>query len=135
MLYGDLCQAKRSVGRQKKRFKDCLKVSLKNLDINLSSWESLALNRSNWRSKLTTGARAAETRHTAEAERKRAARKVRATSTSTAVRYPHVSHLWAGLQGPDWPHQSPPDPQSQIIHLRTKSWSSSTPKDGHPGFM
>ncbi|KAL8609651.1 hypothetical protein ACOMHN_049731 [Nucella lapillus] len=34
---------------------------------------------------VTTGAHAAETRRTAEAQRKRAARKVRATSTSTAV--------------------------------------------------
>ncbi|KAL8590160.1 hypothetical protein ACOMHN_010355 [Nucella lapillus] len=66
-------------------FKDCLKESLKDLDINLSSWESLALDPSNWRNKLTTGARAVETRHTAEADRKRAARKARATSTFTAA--------------------------------------------------
>lgn len=45
--------------------------------------------------------------------------------------HPRVSHMWAGLLGLDWPHQSPPDPQSQIFHLTLKSWSSSTPNDEH----
>ncbi|XP_078265975.1 uncharacterized protein LOC144599125 isoform X3 [Rhinoraja longicauda] len=38
-----------------------------------------------WRSKLTTGACAAENRRTAEAQKKRTLRKARATSTSTAA--------------------------------------------------
>ncbi|KAL8619270.1 hypothetical protein ACOMHN_056914 [Nucella lapillus] len=56
----DSYQDKRSVRRPKKRSKDCPKVSLKDLDINLSSWQSLALDCSNWRSKLPTEARAAD---------------------------------------------------------------------------
>lgn len=85
LLYGELCQGKRSVGGQKKRFKDSLKASLKNLGFELNSWESLALDRPQWRSKLTIGASAAEARRTTEAQMKRAARKARATSTSIAV--------------------------------------------------
>ena len=85
LLYGELCQGKRSVGGQKKRFKDCLKASLNDLDINISSWEPLALDRSTWRTKITTGVHAAEKRRTAEAQRKRAARKSRAASTSTTA--------------------------------------------------
>ena len=37
MLCGELCEDKRSVGGQKKRFKDCLKVSLKDININLDT--------------------------------------------------------------------------------------------------
>ena len=85
LLYGELCQGKCSVGGQKKRFKDCLKVSLKDLNINLNTWESLAMDRPTWRSKITTGARSAEEKRTAEAQRKRTARKSRANSTSIAA--------------------------------------------------
>ncbi|CAJ0933545.1 unnamed protein product [Ranitomeya imitator] len=45
LLYGELCQGKRAVGGQKKRYKDCLKVSLKNLEVNTNEWEELALER------------------------------------------------------------------------------------------
>ena len=85
LLYGELCEGKRSVGGQKKRYKDSLKASLKDMDISVSSWEQLATNRTAWRTKVSTGARAAEKRRTAEAQRKRAARKARAASTSTAA--------------------------------------------------
>ena len=45
LLYGELCQGKRSVGGQKKRFKDCLKASLKSQNIDLNTWETLAQDR------------------------------------------------------------------------------------------
>lgn len=74
-----------SVGGQKKCFKDCLKEAFKDLDINPSSWESLAQDSPAWRSKVTTGAYAAKYQQTTEPQRKRATRKGRATSTSTAA--------------------------------------------------
>lgn len=80
LLYRELYQGKRSVGGQKKRFKDCLKTSLKDLDIDINTWETLALDHPTWRSRNTAGVRAAETR-----QRKRAVRKAWASSTSTAV--------------------------------------------------
>lgn len=70
LLYRELYQGKRSVGGQKKRFKDCLKTSLKDLDIDINTWETLALDHPTWRSRNTAGVRAAETR-----QRKRAVRK------------------------------------------------------------
>ena len=85
LLYGELQRGKRSVGGQKKRYKDCLKASLKSFGVNLNSWELLACDRANWRSQITSGASAAEKRRTAEAQRKRAERKARAASTSTDV--------------------------------------------------
>ena len=74
-----------SVGGQKKCFKDCLKEALKDLDINPSSWESLAQDCPASHSKVTTRANAAKYQQTTEPQRKRATRKDRATSTSTAA--------------------------------------------------
>ena len=43
LLYGQLKEGKRSVGRQKKRYKDTLKESLKDFKIEPSSWEKKSL--------------------------------------------------------------------------------------------
>jgi hypothetical protein len=85
MMYGELCEGKRSTGGQKKRYKDTLKTSLKSLDIELQSWESLAQDRTLWRSKIKNGARTAEAKHITDAESKRAARKARTTAASTTT--------------------------------------------------
>ena len=45
LLYGELCIGKRTAGGQKKRYKDGLKATLKSLDINVNTWESLAKDR------------------------------------------------------------------------------------------
>jgi len=83
LLYGELSKGKRSVGGQKKRYKDSLKVFVKSFGICDNMWESLAKNRSAWRAGITNGARDAEDRRLNEAEMKRTARKARAGSTST----------------------------------------------------
>lgn len=44
---------------------------------------------------------------------------------------PHMSCLGEYLQGPDWPHQSSPNPQFPFINLKLKLCSSSTLKDKH----
>ncbi|KAK7116095.1 uncharacterized protein [Littorina saxatilis] len=82
LLCGELCLGKRAVGGQKKRFKNTLKASLKNLDIQVDSWEELAQDRSIWRSLIHTGAQTAEERKTHIAEQKRTLRKTRAASTT-----------------------------------------------------
>ena len=83
LFYGELSMGKRSVGGQKKRFKDSLKVSVKDFGMCDNTWESLAKNRTMWRAGITSGACDAEDRRLVEAEKKRAARKARAGSTST----------------------------------------------------
>ena len=85
LLYGELCQGKRSVGGQKKRFKDCLKASFKSLGIDHNTWETLAKDRPAWRGKLSPGSSAAEARRIKEAQTKRAVRKARAASTATSA--------------------------------------------------
>ena len=56
LFYGELSEGIRKVGGQKKRFKDSLKVSLKNFSINTDSWETLAADRPTWCSLITHGA-------------------------------------------------------------------------------
>ena len=91
LLYGELCYVKRSVGGQKKRFKDTLKKTLTSFNIDVTNWEVCAQDRPLWRSMIHTGARTAETNRIAEAQKKRAARKARLYSpniASTGPTYP-----------------------------------------------
>ena len=83
LLYGELSQWKRKAGGQKKRFKDSLKVSLKDFNIDPETWETLASDRPSWRSTIASGATAAESERTQSAEQKRLMRKTRATSTNS----------------------------------------------------
>ena len=68
-----------------KMFQRLHKEALKDLDINPSSWESLAQDCPAWCSKVTTRANAAKYQQTTEPQRKSATHKGRATSTSTAA--------------------------------------------------
>ena len=67
LLYGELCYGKRSVGGQKKRFKDTLKKTITSFNIDVTNWEVCAQDRPLWRSMIHTGARTAETHRIAEA--------------------------------------------------------------------
>jgi len=80
LFYAELKTGKRSHGGQKKRYRDTLKASLKNFDIDTESWESMALDRSTWRSHIKSGAVSYEQKRTREAEAKRGRRKSRSTS-------------------------------------------------------
>ena len=84
LLYGELCYGKRLVGGQKKRFKDTIQTTLTRFNIDVTNWEVCAQDRSMWRSIIHTGARIAETNRIAEARKKRAARKARFYSTTSA---------------------------------------------------
>ncbi len=84
LLYGDLCIGKRSVGGQRKRFKDTLKTSLKSFSIDTSTWEQLAVNRTTWRELISKGCQAAEdSRRTVETQQKQELCKARVASTSS----------------------------------------------------
>ena len=45
LLYGELCYGKRSLGGQKKRFKDTLKKTLTSFNIDVTNWEVCAQDR------------------------------------------------------------------------------------------
>ena len=53
----------------RKRYKDSLKVSVKDFGICDNSWETLAKDRSAWRAGITSGAHSAEARRLDEAEK------------------------------------------------------------------
>ena len=55
-LYSELVTGRRSIGGQKKRFKDHLKASIKKFDMNPATLEADASNRSSWRTLVHDGA-------------------------------------------------------------------------------
>ena len=84
LLFGELADGKRLVGGQKKRFKDTLKASLKSFDIDINTWDKVAVDRPTWRSLTQKGCQIHEERRTAGAKKKRELRKSRAASSSTS---------------------------------------------------
>ena len=84
LLYGELTQGKRSLGRPKLRFKDTLKAALKSSDIPLTSWEQIADDRPAWRAAVKTGVTGFEVRRTAEKEQRRQRRKDSASSQASS---------------------------------------------------
>ena len=85
LLYGELASGKRKAGGQKKRFKDCLKASLKGLNIDHDSWESQAVDRESWSSTIVKAAQDAEKLRIEEQQSQRIARKTRLASLPTTV--------------------------------------------------
>lgn len=77
LLYGELATGQRPRGRPKLRFKDVCKDTLRNLQIDPTTWEHTAADRSAWRSTVRTGAAAHEERIRAEWELKRQRKKER----------------------------------------------------------
>jgi len=80
ILYGELCNGARKVGRPLLRYKDTIKRDLKAVKINANSWEDTATNRDIWRHQLKTQVLAAEESERDRATSKRTARKLRATT-------------------------------------------------------
>ncbi|VDL91098.1 unnamed protein product [Schistocephalus solidus] len=72
----------RRQGGQVRRYKDTLKTSLKQLQINTESWEDLARKRSAWRRTVKAGAAIYEANRINAAKTKRAARKSPAPRTN-----------------------------------------------------
>ena len=77
LLYGELAQGSRTAGRPVLRFKDVAKRDLKDADIDIDIWETLAADRQAWRNIIHMGKRVAENRRRSELEEKRRQRKSR----------------------------------------------------------
>lgn len=96
LFYGELSQGKRNAGGQKKRYKDCLRTSLKDFDISPQSWESRAAKRSAWRCVISLGADRAENQRMTHDQQKRKRRKERAAGSQpadTAFTYPECGRV------------------------------------------
>ncbi|KAK3885559.1 hypothetical protein Pcinc_008347 [Petrolisthes cinctipes] len=118
LLFGELCQGKRSVGGQRKRFKDSLKTSLKDFSIRTGSWETLATDHLTWRSHIQQGAKRAEEERTKKAEKKNELRKARAASVTDTAPTHMCPTCGRGFH----------TRISLISHLRTHRSGSSTEK-------
>ncbi|VDL99768.1 unnamed protein product [Schistocephalus solidus] len=84
LFYGDVATGARRQGGKKRRYKDTLKKSLKQLQINPVIWEDLARNRPAWKMIVKTAAAIYEANRIAAAKAKRAARKSPAPPIKTA---------------------------------------------------
>ena len=79
-------EGKRKVGGKNKRYKDSVKVTLNELNINVENREALAADCPAWRSAVSSSARLAENKRIQESKTKRAIRKVQAASAvSTGI--------------------------------------------------
>ena len=112
IFYGELQKGKRSLGGQKKRFKDTLKSSLKSFAISPDTWEAVAQDRTTWRSSTRKGAVTYEAARKVTAEQRRQTRKTReANPTNEAnILCPHCSRSYRARIG-------------LISHLRTHKQS------------
>eukprot|EP00745_Piridium_sociabile_P007473 TRINITY_DN1490_c1_g1_i7.p1 TRINITY_DN1490_c1_g1~~TRINITY_DN1490_c1_g1_i7.p1 ORF type:complete len:702 (-),score=160.58 TRINITY_DN1490_c1_g1_i7:112-2217(-) len=88
LLYGELCQGKRSHGGQRKRYKDTLKATLKGCGLDPETWEMDSQHRSNWRNAVRRGVREYENFRISDAEQRRQLRKSRASSSSSPCSQP-----------------------------------------------
>ena len=79
VFFGELQVGKRPQCGHKKRYKDALKVSLKDFNLPTESWEQIALDRVKWRCLIGKGADDYEAKRIYEAERKRKARAKRSS--------------------------------------------------------
>ena len=101
LLFGELQNGKRSLGGQRKRFKDTLKVSLKSFGIEPASWEQTASDRVTWRAAIHHGASWHEDNAKSAAERRRKERKDRAFQPPAAatIPCPHCSRTFKAQIG------------------------------------
>ena len=119
LFYGELQQGKRSQGGQKKRFKDCLRSSLKAFSFNVDTWEVTARDRARWRSAVHSGSLQCEARRATLAKQKRAARKACAKDPQLPATFPCPScgRLFRARIG-------------LTSHLRTHPPAATTPGSG-----
>ena len=107
VFYSQLAHGKRKLGAPKKRYKDALKSTLKDCDIDSQRWEALAADRLQWRRAVHLGCRRFEELRLARAAEKRVRRKERedrTTSTQmhqTPVTRP-VSSMRSALLAREW---------------------------------
>ena len=83
ILYGELRDGARRVGRPQLRFKDVCKRDMKGAQINADTWEALAKDRDTWHHKVKEGVHRAEQTVRNQMASKGTARKERAASTRT----------------------------------------------------
>ena len=93
LFYGELPIGKRPRNRPKKRFRDCLKDSLKAVNINISDWELAAKDRCTWRASIHNGCNNFEKERLEKSKIKRAVRKGNLDAIPPELRVQHVCNI------------------------------------------
>jgi hypothetical protein len=99
IFYSELAIGARSHGGQRKRFKDTLKVRLRQCDINIDTWETECLDRDSWRGKIHQGAANHESNRISVAQRKRSERKARLETGAADIPCPHCTRFFRARIG------------------------------------
>ena len=105
IFYGELVKGKRSQGGQRKRYKDCLKSTLKLCNIDVDNWERIARDRKSWLKVVSSG----PARRISDAETKRCLRKSRQQDLQSAVLNPELTCSQCGRRFHTRVHQNPRD--------------------------
>ena len=87
LLYGELSQGKRAIGRPKLRYSDVLKRDMRAIDMDTESWETLANDRTKWRTALTQHLARGEEKLLNAAAVKRGRRKERSSPSTAETAY------------------------------------------------
>ena len=87
ILYGELREGVRHVGRPLLRYKDVIKRDLRSALIDTSAWEDIAKHRDTWRQSVKVGVSKAKANARVQATCKRASRKDRAASARDSTRH------------------------------------------------
>ena len=85
LMYGELTNAPRKVGRPLLRYKDKLKSNLKALDIDLRGWEEVSKQRDQWRFQTHSKVNAFEQQRIQKMKQSRLQRKLRSHSVSSPL--------------------------------------------------
>ena len=97
LLFGELIEGKRSIGGQKKHFKDTLNAFLKDFSIDPNVWENLASDRASWHNAVHHGPASYDSQWTSHAIMKRAEHKAKAAcALADSVEHvcPHCGRLF-----------------------------------------
>lgn len=96
ILYGELLQGRRPLGRPKKRLKDLFKTTLTRSGIQHTTWEAIACNRTTWQIAISSGADKLERDRAAAAEEKRHRRtdRMHAQKPPPAIQCPNCDRLF-----------------------------------------
>lgn len=122
LRFGGLSAGKHLHGGQKKHYKD---TSLKSLDIDMTTQETLAQNCSTWHGLVHQGCQLYEVRQTAEAQIKRELHKSRAISATTPVST-CLLNMCQDIQCMNWPNQSSSDTAHLALTWLHRWWRSSS---------
>ena len=101
LLYGELCEGRRSAGGQLKRFKDATKATMKACHIPASELEGLVQERSAWRSTVSVGLKRFEEERNAWLDARREKRHERRTrpNNTNAIPCPECGRTFAAQIG------------------------------------